>query len=141
MKTVPKQKTSVPLNTSTAALNSVMDRTSRYVSGGTTEVSQGRLEWWERTVFTQNQETDTLYVVEDKTAGRLNTITAMHYGSEDNWWVIAQYNNVLDTYGEIQPGVILRIPAKSTVDLILQGRIGGNSSKRELQVNQIIPIV
>lgn len=136
-----KPRDNVPLNTNAAALNSALSRTSRYVSGGTTEVSQGRLEWWERNVFAQNRATDSLYVVEDKTAGRLNTITSMHYGSEDYWWVIAQYNNILDTHDEVQPGVILRIPLKSTVDTLLQGRIGGVPSKREMPAMQIVPIV
>lgn len=129
------------VNTADELLNSTLNRKSRYVSGGKTEVGQNKLEWWERDYFTQNAETDIIYVVELKTAGRLNTITAMFYGTEDFWWIIAQYNNILDTYSEIQEGVILRIPDKSTIDLILQGRIGGYPSRREMKPLQIVPIV
>lgn len=136
-----RKEAATQINTSSESLNSVLNRKSRYVSGGTTEVSQSRLEWWERIIFTQNAATDALYVVEDKTAGRLNTIAAAHYGTEEYWWIIAQYNNLLDTYDEVQPGVILRIPSKATIDLLLQGRIGGVPSTREIQPLQIVPIV
>lgn len=124
------------------ALNSVMRRTSRYVSGGETEVSDWALEWWERAVFnTTENDDEQYYVVEQNLAGELRLISELFYNTEANWWIIAQMNNILDPYGEVTPGVVLRIPSTATVDQIMQGRLGGIASKREVQPLQIVPIV
>ena len=122
-----------------AEKNSTLVRTSRYVSGGTTEVNTRALEWWERTTFPINDD-DRTYVVEKRFEGRLDLITALYLGEPRYWWVVAQYNNVLDPHAEIFEGSILYIPTLERVKSILSGKLGGVSSTREVPTS-ILPIV
>jgi hypothetical protein len=120
--------------------NSTLVQNSRYVVGGNTETNQNALEWWERTVFTLDA-TDTTYVVEDKVAGRLDTIAKVYLGDDSLWWLLAQYNMILDPYEEIVVGRVLRIPSPARVKTMLKGKIGGFESTREVPLTNITPIV
>jgi hypothetical protein len=126
---------------STFERSSVFNKNSRYVAGGTTEVNQTALEWWERINLTTDP-TDGAYVVEKKFEGRLDLITAVHLGEKfvANWWVIAMINNILDPYTEIYEGRILYIPTRERMAAILNGRLGGAPSSREIPTS-ILPIV
>lgn len=120
--------------------NSTLVQNSRYVVGGETEVNQVALEWWERTVFTIDSS-DTTYTVEDKVAGRLDLIAKAYLGDDSLWWLIAQYNMVLDPFGEIVAGRVLRIPTPARVKTMLKGRQGGFESTREVPLMNVTPIV
>lgn len=122
-----------------AEKNSTLVRTSRYTSGGVTEVNATALEWWERTVFEVNDD-DTSYVVEKKFEGRLDLITAVFLSEPRYWWVVAQYNNILDPFIEVKEGAVIYIPSLERVKLILSGKIGGVASTREVPLS-ILPIV
>lgn len=121
--------------------NSVLRRKSRYTSGGTTEVNSNNtaIEWWERTVL-ESSSSDTSYQIERKFEGRLDQIAALFLGESRYWWVLAQYNAVLDPQAEIIEGAIIYIPSKERVELILSGKTGGVTSTREVQTS-ILPIV
>ena len=120
--------------------NSTLVNHSRYVSGGQTEVNSKRLEWWERATFSFSESDDT-YVVDSKTAGRIDLIAASFLGDSHLWWLIAQYNSILDVFDEISVGRILRIPNTSRVQQMLGGKLGGYESKREVPLTNISPIV
>src|SRR5207247_1983971 len=107
-----------------AEKNSVLVRTSRYVSGGETEVSSRALEWWERASFSLSTD-DTLCVVDQRFEHRLDLIASFFLGDPRLWWVIAQYNSILDPYAEIVQGLELRVPSTTKVNLILSGKTGG----------------
>ena len=119
--------------------NSLFRRTSRYVSGGVTEASDNKLEWWERTEFASDVS-DSVYTVDQRTAGRIDIIAAMFLGEPRHWWVIAQYNKILDPFAEIVPGAKIYIPSPERVDAMLSGRTGGVPSAREVPVS-ILPLV
>ena len=121
--------------------NSTSLRGSRYVSGGITEVNSTALEWWDREVF-QSTDTDTVYTVPAKYAGRLDLITAVVVGEEHvaHWWVVAMINNILDPHTEIFEGRVLYIPTKERLASLINGRLGGVPSAREVPVS-ILPIV
>ena len=119
--------------------NSVRVRSSRYVSGGTTEVNQTALEWWERQNFVSNSD-DSSYVVERQFAGRLDLIAATYLGEPRYWWLIAMHNNILDPYNEVVEGTVLFIPSQERVKNALSGKLGGVPSTRELPP-VILPIV
>jgi hypothetical protein len=123
-----------------AEKNSTLMAKSRYVSGGVTEVNKAALEWWERASFSADGS-DQIYVVEDRYAGRLDLIAALFLEDSKLWWVVAQYNAILDPYNEIFPGRKLRIPTKSRVQTMLTGRLGGVASEREVPLTNISPIV
>lgn len=121
--------------------NSVKRRNSRYVAGGTTEVGQNTLEWWERTDIPLDNVNDRVYVVERKFEGRIDLIASLFLGEPRNWWVLAQYNSILDPFSEIIEGTTLRIPSSEKVAAILNsGRTGGVDSTREVPPS-ILPIV
>ena len=122
-----------------AEKNSTLLRTSRYVRGGIAEVNSKAIEWWERSVIPLAND-DTTYVVEKRFEGRLDLITAVYLGEPRYWWVVAQYNNILDPYEEILEGVIIRIPSIDRVKALLSGKLGGVPSERVVPTS-ILPIV
>jgi len=119
--------------------SSLQSSLSRYVNGGVTEVSNNRLEWWDRANFRQDP-TDLPYVVEKFYEGRLDLIAAVFYNEPRLWWFLAQFNNILDPLSEITAGRILLIPSKARVDMLMSGRKGGVQSQREL-VPTVPPVV
>ena len=113
---------------------------SRYVAGGATEVNQFRLEWWERITFKWDAS-DTKYVIDNKSQGRLDLIAQSFLGDSRLWWVLAQYNALLDPYNECTIGRVLRIPTQARVQTFLNGKLGGYASTREIPLSNIVPIV
>jgi hypothetical protein len=122
-----------------ANANSLYNKYSRYVAGGVAETANSRIEWWERNQL-QTDNSDIIYAVENFYEGRLDLIASVFYNEPRYWWVIAQYNNVLDPVSEITAGRILRIPTKDRLPLMLSSKPGGIDSTRE-SVNTISPIV
>jgi hypothetical protein len=51
------------------------------------------------------------YTVVQSTEHRLDLISYIHYNTVDLWWLIAQYNNILDPLTEVVMGKVLQIPA------------------------------
>lgn len=123
-----------------AEQNSTLLAKSRYVSGGVTEVNKTALEWWERGEFVADGS-DQIYVVEDRYAGRLDLISALFLDDSKLWWLIAQYNAILDPFAEIFAGRKLRIPTKSRAQTMMTGKLGGATSTREVPLTNISPIV
>lgn len=119
--------------------NSTFIRTSRYVSGGTTEVNSRALEWWERLII-RTADDDSFYVVEKTTEGRLDLVAAALLGEPRYWWIIAQLNNILDPATEVVRGTILRVPSKNRVSTLLSGSTGGVGSTRQVG-KTVFPIV
>jgi hypothetical protein len=123
-----------------AQTNSTLVQTSRYVAGGATEANARALEWWERSQLVID-DTDRTYTVELKAVGRLDLLAAAYLDDSALWWVIAQYNAILDPVSEIVVGRVLRIPTKERVQTFLNGKLGGYESTREVPLSNITPIV
>ena len=119
--------------------NSVLNKKTRYVSGGETEVNMRSLEWWERKIFS-TAEDDIQYVVERHMEHKIASISSKFLGDPRLWWIIAQYNNILDPVIEVFEGRVLLIPNPERIDSILDGRVGGNPSTRVPPMS-ILPIV
>lgn len=113
--------------------SSVDNKISRYVNGGITEVSPGRLEWWERRSFAHDIYDD-IYYVQPAFVGRLDLIANAFYDEPRYWWIIAQYNNILDPVTEIVEGKELFLPKKSRLQTdFLTGKTGGVVTTRTLK--------
>lgn len=109
--------------------SSVENKTSRYVLGGKTEVSPGFLEWWNKSLL-PNDPTDLIYILEKKFEQRPDLLAHSLYGDPYLWWVICQYNTILDFNTEFVEGVILRIPTQNRVlALISPNKTGGIPTK------------
>jgi hypothetical protein len=122
-----------------AETNSTLNRASRYVGGGTTEINQTAIEWWERDQFLSYPD-DLTYVVERKFVGRLDLIAAVYVGEPRYWWVIAMLNNILDPANDVVEGLVIYIPTVERLKNAITGKIGGVQSTREVPLS-ILPIV
>jgi hypothetical protein len=119
--------------------NSLFNKYSRYVAGGTTETANGKLEWWEKNVMSSDSS-DISYAVEDFYVGRLDLIASVFYNEPRYWWVIAQYNNILDPFSEITGGRILMIPSSDRLNFMLASKQGGIPSTK-IPINIISPVI
>jgi len=120
--------------------DSTLLNTSRYVHGGTTEKSTKFLEWWERRQLPKN-DTDIIYEIERIYEGRLDLISYVFYKEWRYWWIIAQYNSIIDPTNEIVEGAIIAIPSPSRLKTeFLRGKMGGVSTQR-VEEPKISPIL
>lgn len=119
--------------------NSLFNKYSRYVGGGETESANDFIEWWERSIL-PGSDTDTRYIVENFYEGRLDLIASVFYDEPRFWWIIAQYNSVLDPFAEITAGRVLYIPAKDRIMSMIATKKGGIDSKKQ-PVNSISPVI
>jgi hypothetical protein len=119
--------------------NSLFNRYSRYVAGGSTETANGRIEWWERNIMATDV-TDIEYAVEKFYEGRLDLISSVFYDEPRWWWLIAQYNNMTDPISETTEGRIIYIPSKDRLQLMLMTVTGGSPSTKQ-SINTISPII
>jgi hypothetical protein len=122
-----------------ANTNSVNNRFSRLVHGGTTEVANERLEWHDRVVFSA-EASDIIYAIERQYSGRPDMLATLFYNEPRYWWVIAQHNNILDPFSELVTGRVIYVPSKERLATMLNGRQGGYPSKRET-IPLIPPII
>jgi hypothetical protein len=107
-------------------------KNGRYVRGGTTEVSGYALEWWDK-VDAEKDTTDTIYVMEAKYEGRPDLLGLAFYDDPGLWWVICQYNGIIDPMTELVEGKTLLIPSEdkvSTAYKATSSNIGGVTSTR-----------
>lgn len=98
----------------TQSPSSLDNKYSRYVQGGTTSTNRIGLDWWERRILPKDPS-DIIYYVENIYANRIDLISTIFYGDPRYWWVIAQYNDIIDPHSEISPGRKLVIPTKTRV--------------------------
>lgn len=85
-------------------------KNGRYVLGGTTEVSAQGLGWWEKREVLPDPS-DIVYALEEKYVGRPDLLAYSFYGDSQLWWVIPQYNSILDPDEELILGKLLLIPS------------------------------
>ena len=120
--------------------NSVFTKNSRYTNGGTTEADGKFLEWWDRKVFPKDV-TDVIYKLERKFEGRPDALASVFYGDSSLWWLILQYNNILDLNEEFVVGTELIMPSAERIKKdFLTGKSGGIKSTK-IQPTIITPIV
>lgn len=120
--------------------NSTYTKNSRYIHGGSTEVDGKFLEWWDRKTFPKDDSD--LYLTLKKTfEGRPDKLASVMYNDSSVWWLILQYNNILDINEEFVEGVELRLPTRERLEKdLLTGRSGGIPSTK-IQPTIIGPIV
>lgn len=120
--------------------NSLYTKNSRYVHGGKTEVDGKYLEWWDRKIFTTH-DSDTFYTLERTYEGRPDKLASVFYNDSTLWWIILQYNNILDLNEEFVAGVELRLPTLDRIQKdFLTGRNGGIKPTR-IDQKTLSPIV
>lgn len=122
------------------ATSSTYSKNSRYTNGGTSEVDGKFLEWWDRKVF-RHDNTDLFYTLERQYVGRPDKLASVFYNDSSVWWLILQYNNILDINEEFVTGAVLRLPTKDRLQKdFLNGKSGGVPSTKIVKAG-ITPIV
>jgi len=122
------------------ATNCTYTKNSRYVNGGTTEVDGKFAQWWDRTVFPKD-DSDVYYTLERKFEGRPDKLASVFYQDSSLWWLILQYNHILDVNEEFTVGTILAMPTAERIKKdFLNGKSGGVASTR-IQPPLVTPIV
>jgi len=103
------------------------NRNSRYVQGGTTDIYNNRLGWWERRKF-ERQDDDIRYIVGSIEVGRPDVISDIVYGKAIYAWLVLQYNNIVDVETELVIGKELFLPTQDRLILdIITKPTGGNT--------------
>ena len=86
------------------------EKNGRYVLGGDVSVSVSALGWWEKKEVLPDPS-DLVYVLEEKYVGRPDLLAYAFYGETQLWWLILQFNNILDPELELVQGKVLLIPS------------------------------
>lgn len=53
------------------------------------------------------------YTIPQFAEGRIDIISYVNYETVDLWWLIAQFNNIIDPINELCTGRVIRIPSLS----------------------------
>ena len=106
-------------------------KNGRYTLGGTTEVSSFAIEWWNMRKM-RKDPSDILYIIEKQYEYRMDMLGLLFYGDVGLWWVIAQYNGILDPFTELVEGKLIMVPLKERVESeLFKGiKAGGITSNR-----------
>jgi hypothetical protein len=76
-----------------------------------------------------------LFEVPEECVGRIDLITVRFYGDPTYWWVIAQFNGIVDPIGEIVVGLQLGIPNLAEVQTAL---LADSSDIRALSGTEVL---
>ena len=107
---------------------SVDDFNSRYVQGGTTDMYPNRAGWWERRKFTKH-DSDVEFTITDNYDKRPHKLAYDIYGRDDYFFIILQYNNILDINEEFVAGKIILLPTPNRVMMeFFTKRTGGKTT-------------
>ena len=92
-------------------------KNGRYVLGGISETSSFAIEMWDATTL-QPDSSDIIYYVEKKYEGYPHLLGYIFYGDIGLWWVICQYNGIIDPMEEIIEGKSLLIPTLDRINTL-----------------------
>ena len=84
-------------------------KNGRYTIGGTTEVSPWGLELWEMNEL-KADPSDIVYYIEPAYENKPYLLGYMFYGDEGLWWVVCQYNGIIDPLNELVTGKLILVP-------------------------------
>lgn len=106
--------------------NATDSKSSRYVNGGTTDRYPNRLGWWERRPL-EHSDDDIRFTIDKTSEARPDIIAFQVYGKALYYWVVLQYNNIVDIQEELTAGTEIRLPRYTRLILsIMNKKTGGN---------------
>lgn len=90
--------------------NSTNSKYSRYVHGGETGVSKDlKLKWWERYIIPKDNN-DLLIEILPRFNKRPERLAYELYGKSELYWIILQYNTIVDINIEFTTGKFFKVP-------------------------------
>lgn len=94
-----------------ATTRSTQIQTGRYVQGGDSDSTTGKLGWWERRIFPRSTS-DVQFKISTKYHRRPDLLAFDVYGRATLMWVILQYNNIVDINEEFLEGKTITLPTQ-----------------------------
>ena len=91
---------------------SLAKRHSRMLNGGTTEIKGDKLGWWERRPLQKNTNTDIRVRIPEIFDGRPDLLAFRIYRNPRLFWLILQYNDIVDIEEEFTTGREIILPAR-----------------------------
>jgi len=114
------------LTTQIRTTNATQIRNSRYVQGGTTDVYNKRLGWWERRNISTAHD-DIIVTINVEEVGRPDLIAHRLYQKAELGWLVLLFNNIVDPIVELAANTQIKMPSQSRVLMsILTNPVGGN---------------
>jgi len=104
----------------------VINTSTRYNRGGTSDVFDTRVGWWERATFVSDP-TDLFYDINTRTAGRPDLISFEVYGDPVYAWFVLQFNNIIDINEELVVGRTVMLPTPSRMNSVLLTNTSGSN--------------
>lgn len=92
--------------------SSLAKRHSRLLNGGDTEIKGNKLGWWERAKIDKNVSGDIKVTIPDVYNKRPDLMAHRVYGKSNLFWLILQYNNIVDIEEEFVTGRELILPSR-----------------------------
>lgn len=101
---------------------------SRMLNGGRTEIKGNKLGWWERKTFDKNTSNDIRVIIPDVYDKRPDLLAYAIYGKPNLFWLVLQYNDIVDVEEEFRSGKEIFLPSRVRV---LSGLVNKNVIKGE----------
>lgn len=109
---------------------SLAKRNSRMLNGGTTEIKGDKLGWWERRDLRKDTSTDIRIKIPEIFSGRPDLLAFRVYKRPNLFWLILQYNNIVDLEEEFVTGKEIVLPS---VDRTLSSLVNRNIRREPIQ--------
>ena len=95
--------------------SSLRKRLTRYLQGGTSELSGDKIAWWERKEISKPAMDDISIFIDMVFAERPDLVAEQYYSTAELEWLVLQYNNIIDIKEEFVYGKTITIPSNSRV--------------------------
>jgi len=92
---------------------SLRKKNSRMLQGGTSEVIDTYIGWWERRDIPKDDIADIAYTITKVYEFKPDLIAYDYYGKNGLGWVVLQYNNIIDVNEQLAAGTTILLPSKS----------------------------
>lgn len=93
--------------------NSLSRKNTRMLNGGDTETKGNKLGWWERNVLEKDPSSDIVLTINDLFHKRPDLVAFQYYRKASLFWLVLQYNNIVDVEEEFVRGAEIIIPNKA----------------------------
>lgn len=96
--------------------SSLAKKRSRMLNGGETEQKGNKLGWWERKSFKKNISSDIRITIPELMDKRPDLLAYAIYRNSGLFWLILQYNNIVDIEEEFRAGKEIIVPSRSRTE-------------------------
>jgi len=103
---------------------------SRMLNGGDTDIKGNKLGWWERKDFEKNINTDIRIIIPQIFNKRPDLLAYRIYRNPNLFWLILQYNNIVDLEEEFVAGREIFVPSPKRA---LSGMVNNNTIKEPIE--------